>query len=81
MSHSKPFAHSGVMSSQELALDLDTNRFCNLEERGKVGVEGSSGRVGVGGLNGVSSFNEEEGVTGCFLTLSGEFGAHGRDLE
>jgi len=58
------------MSGQEFTLDLDTNRCCNLEERGKVEVEGLNGKLGVVGLIGVSSFNE--GVTGRFFTLEGD---------
>jgi len=67
VSHSKPLAHSGVMSGQEFTLDFDTNRCCNLEERGKVDVEGLNGKVGVVGLIGVSSFND--GMTARFFKL------------
>ena len=44
-----------------------------------VELEGSSGVNTVNRQ--LEGFNEEKGVTGCFLTLSGDFGAHGRDLE
>ena len=76
-SHSKPRAQSGVMSGQEFTLDLVTNRCCNLEERGKVGVEGLNDKEGVKGFNGVN--NCKDGVTGRFFTLTGDCGIHSCD--
>ena len=77
-SHSKPRAQSGVMSGQEFILDLVTNRCCNLEERGKVGVEGLNDKEGVKGFNGVN--NCKDGVTGRFFTLTDDCGITGCDL-